>query len=120
LEHSEESRAETTESEIMDDETTAFAATLFAALGSAPRLHIVRALADREMTVGEIAQSVRLSQPNVSQHLAVLIRAGVLTVRSAGAIHCHSLRGPRIAKILALVNEFRQIHAPVLHTNEGE
>lgn len=61
------------------------AAELFALLSTPTRLRIVCALCDGEQNVGELIQSVGVSQSNVSQHLGVLYRGGVLGRRRAGA-----------------------------------
>ncbi len=95
----------------MDAVTLSFAVALFAALAHPTRLRIMELLTEGEKTVGEVAQALELLQPNASQHLAALQRAGVVKVTRAGAARCYSLRGPRIPRILALVDEFRQAHA---------
>lgn len=96
---------------LMDESTLTFAAAVFAALAHPTRLRIVELLTEGEKTVGEVAQALGLLQPNASQHLAALHRAGVVKVTRAGAARCYSLRGPRIPRILALVDEFRHVHA---------
>jgi len=95
----------------MDGDTLIFAADLFAALAHPTRLRMVEFLTGGEQTVGDIAQHLRILQPNASQHLAILQRAGVIKVTPRGAQRHYSLRGPRIARILMLVNEFRAVHA---------
>ena len=104
----------------MDEETLAFAVQLFAALAHPTRLRIVELLTARECTVNEVASSLKILQPNASQHLAILNRAGVVKVRPEGVARTYSLRGPRIARILVLVNDFRQVHAPDLSMLEDE
>jgi len=98
----------------MDNETLSFSVQLFAALAHPTRLRIVDLLTTRECTVNEVANSLSILQPNASQHLAILNRAGVVKVRPEGVARSYSLRGPRIARVLVLVNEFRQTHAPDL------
>lgn len=61
------------------------AAELFALLSTPTRLRIVCALCDGEKNVGELMQWVGVSQSNMSQHLGVLYRGGVLGRRRAGA-----------------------------------
>jgi DNA-binding transcriptional ArsR family regulator len=50
----------------------------FAALGDPTRRAIVARLASGEATVGELAKPFALSQPNISKHLKVLERAGLV------------------------------------------
>ncbi|MCP4583951.1 MAG: winged helix-turn-helix transcriptional regulator [candidate division Zixibacteria bacterium] len=53
----------------------------FKAFGDPSRLRIIRLLSDKEMTVNDVADSVGLSQPTVSRHLAILREAGVVVDR---------------------------------------
>jgi DNA-binding transcriptional ArsR family regulator len=55
-------------------------ATTFAALGEPRRLEIVELLRRRPFSVGEIADSLGIRQPQVSKHLKVLREAGVVDV----------------------------------------
>jgi ArsR family transcriptional regulator len=61
------------------------AAELFRALGDPTRLRIVKLLLHRELAVGELAQALGVPQYNVSRHLAVLKRVGLLSGRRVGA-----------------------------------
>ena len=61
------------------------AAELFALLSTPTRLRIVYALCDGETNVGDLMQRVGVSQSNMSQHLGVLYRGGVLGRRRSGA-----------------------------------
>jgi DNA-binding transcriptional ArsR family regulator len=60
------------------------AAELFGVLSSPLRLRIVSALCSGELSVGQLLERVPTTQPNMSQHLSVLYRAGVLTRRREG------------------------------------
>ena len=59
-------------------------AEFFALLSTPVRLAILHAVCEQERTVGEILEFVGASQSNVSQHLAVLYRAGILGRRRQG------------------------------------
>jgi ArsR family transcriptional regulator len=59
-------------------------AEFFALLSTPVRLSILHAVCEQERTVGEILSFVGASQSNVSQHLAVLYRAGILGRRREG------------------------------------
>jgi len=104
---------------LMDDDTVSFSVTLFHALAHPTRLRMVELLTKRENTVNGIAEALGLLQPNTSQHLAILSRAGVVKATREGSTNCYALRGPRIAQILRLVNEFRNIHADALQDGGG-
>ncbi len=53
-------------------------------LGDPTRLRIVQALQDDEMNVSAICKALKLPQPTVSRHLAILRMAGLVTNRRAG------------------------------------
>lgn len=66
------------------------AAELFAALSCPTRLRIVCELRHGEQTVHRLVQSVHCSQPNVSRHLRLLRRAGIVRCeRSGNAVTYH-------------------------------
>ena len=95
----------------MNDDTLSFCVSLFHSLAHPTRLRIVEMLTEKERTVGDLAAALGLLQPNVSQHLAILSRAGVIKATPEGAARCYALRGPRIARVLALADEFRRAHS---------
>jgi DNA-binding transcriptional ArsR family regulator len=57
---------------------------LMKALGDGTRLAIFERLCVREFTVNELKSQFAVSQPAVSQHLAVLKRCGLVRERRAG------------------------------------
>ena len=61
------------------------AAELFALLATRVRLRIVRELLDGEKNVTQLTGRVGASQPNLSHHLGVLYRSGLLSRRRAGS-----------------------------------
>ncbi len=60
------------------DEITTLQAEVLRTLANPRRLEIVHRLAQGPCEVGRLAQELGLSQPNVSQHLAVLRGAGLV------------------------------------------
>jgi DNA-binding transcriptional ArsR family regulator len=62
----------------------------FRALASPTRLHILERLAEGvELSVKELAASLRMSQPRVSWHLAMLRRGGAVSTRKEGRqVYC--------------------------------
>jgi ArsR family transcriptional regulator len=66
------------------DEITALQADVLKVLASPRRLEILHAIADGSKEVGRIAADVGLSQPNVSQHLAVMRSAGLVEAERDG------------------------------------
>ena len=63
------------------------------AIADPKRLLIIDALRDGERSVGEIAEGLGLSQPNTSQHLAVLRERKVVTATRSGTTVFYSLNG---------------------------
>jgi DNA-binding transcriptional ArsR family regulator len=60
------------------------AAELFAVLATPMRLRILSALCESEKSVTQLLGAIDTTQPNLSQHLAVLYRTGVLAKRREG------------------------------------
>jgi len=77
-------------------------AELFKALAHPARVRILELLSEAEHTVGEMQPLVGLEPSHLSQQLAVLRRAGVVTSRKHGAAVVYSLRDPEITDLLAL------------------
>lgn len=85
----------------------------FDALGDPTRRRILELLAGTERTVGELVAALgRISQPAVSQHLAVLRDAGLVTVRVAGTRRFHAVDDAAVAAARAwlarLLDPFEQ------------
>ena len=63
------------------DEVFSTAAELFKLLATPLRLKIISALCRGEKNVSQLLEDIATTQPNMSQHLASLYRAGVLAKR---------------------------------------
>ncbi|HEX6547302.1 MAG TPA: metalloregulator ArsR/SmtB family transcription factor [Candidatus Dormibacteraeota bacterium] len=90
----------------------------FTALGNPTRLRILEALAEHgEMTVNELAATLRISQPRVSWHLALLRRGGVINQRREGRAAYCALDLDRIRRmhsvLWTLLTEHRRIGVKV-------
>jgi DNA-binding transcriptional ArsR family regulator len=60
------------------------AAALFAVLATPMRLRVLSAVCSQEKSVNQLLNEIDTTQPNLSQHLAVLYRTGVLAKRKLG------------------------------------
>ncbi len=60
------------------------AAELFAVLSTPIRLRIISELCQGERNVGQLLDRIGVAQPNMSQHLNILYRAGLLRKRRQG------------------------------------
>jgi len=66
------------------DEITILQAEVLKTLSSPRRLEILHRLAEGPCEVGRLADDIGVSQPNVSQHLAVLRSAGIVEAEREG------------------------------------
>ena len=66
------------------------------------------ALGTGEATVGELADRLRMSQPQVSKHLAVLRAVGLVLVRVEGRHHWYRVNGPALKPIHDWVRTFER------------
>ena len=76
------------------------AAKLLKLLANENRLMICCALGEQELSVGEINDRVPLSQSALSQHLAKLREAEIVTTRKQGLIVYYQLNGNHAMKII--------------------
>ncbi|UFU07909.1 ArsR/SmtB family transcription factor [Ruania halotolerans] len=72
---------------------------VFEALGAPHRRAIVEVLTGGASTAGQIASHFSISRPAISQHLGVLVEAGVLTVRAEGRQRRYALRPDSLAEV---------------------
>jgi len=94
----------------MISEQIAYGAKMFASLANPGRLQILKHLSFGPATVNEIAAAAGFKQSITSQHLSNLLAAGLVVFEKSGNSHRYRLRGPRIARILELAEEFYGIH----------
>lgn len=76
------------------------------ALGEPRRVEILELLRAGPRSVGEIAEAVDVSQQAVSQHLAVLDRAGLVEARREGTRHLYAVRPAGFAPVDSFVRTF--------------
>jgi ArsR family transcriptional regulator len=77
-------------------------AELFKNLGHPVRIRVLELLSERERSVSEMLPEVVVEASNLSQQLAVLRRAGLVTSRREGSTVYYQLTSPRIAELLAV------------------
>lgn len=78
-------------------------AELFAVLSTPIRLKIISALCNGEKNVSQLLQAIDTTQPNMSQHLSTLYRAGVLGRRREGTQIHYRLESERVATLCRAV-----------------
>jgi DNA-binding transcriptional ArsR family regulator len=72
---------------------------LLAALADPTREAIVRLLAERDCSVGEIAGQLPVSRPAVSKHLRLLEGAGLVRFESVGTRNVYALQPEALAAL---------------------
>jgi DNA-binding transcriptional ArsR family regulator len=82
------------------------AALALTALGEPRRVEILSLLRAGPRAVGEIADAVDVSQQAVSQHLAVLHKAGLVEARREGTKNLYSVKPEGFAPVAAFVEAF--------------
>lgn len=85
------------------DQVFASAAELFKLLAAPLRLKIISALCSSEKNVSQLLAEIETTQPNMSQHLAALYRAGVLTRRREATQIYYAIGSQRAATLCRAV-----------------
>jgi ArsR family transcriptional regulator len=77
-------------------------AEFFKTLGHPARIRVLELLSEREHAVAEMLPEVGIEPANLSQQLAVLRRAGLVTTRKEGSTVFYALTSPHVAELLAV------------------
>ncbi len=89
--------------EVSDAEEVSFiferAAQYFSLLSEPARLRIIQAVCTEERSVQQVVEFTSLPQPNVSRHLSLLYRAGVLNRRRDGTFVYYKISDPMITEL---------------------
>src|SRR5436190_11192549 len=80
-------------------------AELFKALAHPARIRALEVLADGERSVGELQPLVGIELSHLSQQLAVLRRAGLLTSRKDGSSVIYAIRDPMAVELLRVAKQ---------------
>lgn len=96
---------------VIDRELIPQVAARFKALGDEGRLALLSALQRGERSVSALAVATGRSQPNVSQHLASLTRAGLLAARREGTRVYYRIADPTVLRICDAVCDSLVAHA---------
>lgn len=92
------------------DKSLKDAAKILKAAGHPARLAIIESLVEGAKTVGDIQNSISVSQPNLSQHLALLKRVGMIQAYASGPLRCYFLLRPTLAQdLLALIRKDHKV-----------
>lgn len=93
------------------DEVYTLQAEVLKTLSNPKRLEIIHLLANGPLEVGRLAEALGITQPNVSQHLAIMRSAGVVEAERDGRevryrlsdpdiiVACETMRGVLVRRI---------------------
>ena len=81
----------------------------FSALAEPSRLQIVELLRHRPLAVGQIAQRLRMRQPQASKHLRVLAEAGLVQVRPLAQQRIYALRAEPLKELDDWLERYRRL-----------
>jgi ArsR family transcriptional regulator len=81
-------------------------AELFKALGHPVRIRTLELLAEADQPVSALLADIGIEASHLSQHLAVLRRAGVVTKSRRGNAVTYSLADPSVGQMLAAARTF--------------
>lgn len=77
-------------------------AEFFKTLAHPLRIRVLELLSEREYAVSELLAELGVEPANLSQQLAVLRRAGLVTARKEGSSAYYSLTSQRVSELLAV------------------
>ncbi|WP_205600794.1 metalloregulator ArsR/SmtB family transcription factor [Gracilibacillus sp. YIM 98692] len=81
----------------------------FSALADPNRLAIVDLLLDESLPVGEIAEKLKLNQPQTSKHLRVLSEAGLVEVQPMANRRIYKLRPEPLQELDKWLDSYRRV-----------
>ena len=87
-----------TEDQVFDS-----VAELFSVLSTPIRLKIISAVCNGEKNVSQLLSEIDTTQPNMSQHLSMLYRSGVLAKRREGTQMYYRMQSERVATLCRAV-----------------
>ncbi|MEM3364188.1 MAG: metalloregulator ArsR/SmtB family transcription factor [Candidatus Micrarchaeia archaeon] len=81
-------------------------AEAFKAMGDETRLRILKQLLKERLCVNDICKRIGTTQPNISQHISVLKRAGLIEVSRRGKKCCCRAKKPKtVLKAIMLLEK---------------
>lgn len=87
----------------MEEKSLQLVAERFRVMGDPLRLRLLHIIKDGERSVGALVEATSASQANVSKHLQILRRAGLVQRRKEGLMAFYSISDPSIFHLCDLV-----------------
>ena len=82
---------------------------IFRAVADPTRRSILERLQKRELTVIELGEPYRITQPSLSKHLAVLRRSGLIAARRSGRHRYYRLDPKPLERVAEWAAQFRDV-----------
>ena len=93
---------------LMDKKIYELHAEICKTLANPLRLEIINALRDGERNVNELVGIVKVSQSNISQHLAIMRQKNIVRARRAGKNIYYKLSYPEMIKACEIIRDILQ------------
>ena len=87
----------------LNDKTLELVAERFRLLGDPVRLRLLQTLEQGEMSVADLVAATGASQANVSKHLQLMLRGGLVQRRREGLFVFYSVSDPRVFELCDVV-----------------
>jgi DNA-binding transcriptional ArsR family regulator len=81
----------------------------FVAIADPNRRHLLEELRRGPKTVGQLASGLPVSRPAVSQHLKILLDAGLVSARPDGPRRVYAVSEPGFLKLNIWLDQFWQV-----------
>lgn len=88
---------------LLGEAAVSLVAARFRILGDPARLRILNVLAAGELSVQDLVESTGLEQPNVSKHLGLLRREGIVARRGDGNRAFYRIVDPSVLELCEIV-----------------
>ena len=97
------SNVDSAETAQVSDQVFETAAEVFKVMSAPMRLKIISSLCKQEKNVSELLSEIKTTQPNMSQHLNTLYKAGVLAKRRDGVQIHYRIANEQIVNLCKVV-----------------
>ena len=81
---------------------------VFSAIGEPKRRELIEQLVLKEMTVGELVETVKWPQPTVSKHLGVLRKVNIVSERKVGRFRYYRIEPEELRPIQEWLHQFEK------------
>lgn len=95
----------------MEDRIYSYHAEMCKVFSHPKRLELINVLRDREISVGELCQRVKVAPANLSQHLAMMRERHILVSRKEGNVVYYRIANSKLIQAFDMLREilFEQI-----------